>query len=195
MVRALVGLGNPGPAYLLTRHNLGHWWVDALAAEAEARWRSERRWGVETAEVVLADCPLVLIKSLGYMNESGGPVRAFCAYRRWSAEDLLVAHDDLDLPVGTVRLKRGGGDGGHNGLKDLAAHLGSGFARLRFGIGRPSPGAPTVDYVLAVPPAAEREVLIEAVRRGVSVLPLFLSRGFEVATSRLHAPVSDEEGA
>jgi len=196
VIRALVGLGNPGPDYLLTRHNLGHWCVDALAEDARARWRNERRWGVETAEIVCADRPLVLVKSLGYMNESGGPVGRLCAYRRWTAEDLLVAHDDLDLPVGTVRLKQGGGDGGHNGLKDLAAHLGAGFTRLRFGIGRPPPGRPVVDYVLSVPPASEREALIAAVGRGVEILPLLLTRGFEAATARLHAPAPkpDAEG-
>lgn len=188
MIRALAGLGNPGPAYVLTRHNLGHWCVDALAEDEGARWRADHRRGVETAEVTVAGCPLVLVKSLGYMNESGGPLRAFCAYRRWGAEDLLVAHDDLDLPVGTVRLKRGGGDGGHNGLKDLAARLGAGFARLRLGIGRPPRGASVIDYVLAVPPAAEREALIEAVRRALAILPVLLEQGFEVATSRLHAP-------
>ena len=193
MLRALVGLGNPGPAYLLTRHNLGHWWVDALAEEARARWKSERRWGVEAAELVLGDRPLVLVKSLGYMHESGAPVRAFAAYRRWAAEDLLVAHDDLDLPTGTVRLKRGGGDGGHNGLKDLIACLGAGFARLRFGIGRPRSGMPVIDYVLGVPSAAEREVLIDAVRRGVEILPRLLTDGFEAATAHLHAPRASAE--
>jgi PTH1 family peptidyl-tRNA hydrolase len=194
VVRALVGLGNPGPNYLLTRHNLGHWWIDALTGDGDVRWRRQSRLGVETAEIVLADRPLVLVKSLGYMNESGGPVRAFCAYRRWTADDLLVAHDDLDLPVGTVRLKRGGGDGGHNGLKDLIAHLGPSFVRLRFGIGRPPPGAAVVDYVLAVPPKAEREALIEAVRRGVEILPCLLTQGVEKATARLHAPPAAERG-
>lgn len=193
MIRALVGLGNPGPSYLLSRHNLGHWCVDALAMREGVRWRSDSRHGLETAALSLEGRPLLLAKTLSYMNESGGPIQSLLALRHWSVSELLVAHDDLDLPVGSVRLKVGGGSGGHNGLKDLIARLGEDFLRLRFGIGRPPPGDSVVDYVLSAPPPDEREALLAAVARALDVLPLLLTRGVEVATSRLHAPARAAE--
>lgn len=137
----VVGLGNPGPTYAGTRHNAGAMVVDLLAERAGAPLKSQRKFRADVAEVRLGDLPgsrAVLAKPHTYMNESGGPVALLADFYKITPERLLVVHDELDLPFGTVRLKLGGGDNGHNGLRSVRARIGTGdYCRLRFGIGRP----------------------------------------------------------
>lgn len=186
MFRLLVGLGNPGPAYEKTRHNAGFWFVDRVASCHDCTWKEEPRFRAWIA-TVRTEGGIRLMKPLTYMNRSGIAVAAMATYYKISPENILVAHDDLDFEPGLVRLKRGGGHGGHNGLRDIVTHLGTGeFARLRFGIGRPR-GAMAADYVLAPPLPPEREAIVGAIERVVECLPELLQGKLESVMNRLHA--------
>lgn len=152
----VVGLGNPGPAYVFTRHNVGFWAVDDLADRHGARFSSAARHRAETTTVTLPAAPgvdaikLILAKPATYMNESGRAVQAVAAFHKIAPENIIAIHDELDLGPGQLRLKSGGGDNGHNGLKSMRAHLGTGeFLRVRVGIGRPPGRQPAADWVLA----------------------------------------------
>jgi PTH1 family peptidyl-tRNA hydrolase len=182
----MAALGNPGPEYPLSRHNAGFWFADRLAATAGSRFRPDRRLGGDVARVDLSGHEIRILKPMTFMNQSGGPVGAFCGYFRIPVESLLVIHDDLDLPTGTLRLKRGGGHGGHNGLRDIIARCGSGFMRLRIGIGRPPPGINPVDYVLSRPDSEDESLLLAAVESGISLLPLLFEKGMESVMQALH---------
>ncbi|TDD70924.1 aminoacyl-tRNA hydrolase [Jiangella aurantiaca] len=148
----VVGLGNPGPTYAGTRHNAGAMVVDLLAERAGAPLKSQRRLRADVAEVRLGGVPgvrAVLAKPRTYMNESGGPVALLADFYKIAPDHLLVVHDELDLPFGTIRLKLGGGDNGHNGLRSVRARIGTGdYCRLRFGIGRPPGRMDPAAYVL-----------------------------------------------
>jgi len=137
-LKIIVGLGNPGPEHLLTRHNAGFWFVDALAARLGARFRSHTRFQGEICRAPLGGTELTLLKPMTYMNRSGLSIRALSDYLKVPAQEILVAHDELDLPVGQVRFKFGGGHGGHNGLRDTITHIGADFWRLRLGIAHPA---------------------------------------------------------
>jgi len=150
-IRMIVGLGNPGPDYDETRHNAGFWLVDLLARQHGGTFRSERKFNAEAASSRIDGADVLLLKPQTFMNRSGQAVQAACAYLKIPVEEVLVAHDDLDLQPGDARLKLGGGHGGHNGLRDLIAHLGAGFWRLRLGIGHPGNRAEVIDYVLKRP--------------------------------------------
>ncbi len=186
----VAGLGNPGPGYEGTRHNAGFWLVEALARRAGAALREEPRFRARLARAEVHGRDLRLLEPLTYMNRSGEAVAAVARFYRYPPEAILVAHDDLDLPPGAVRLKRGGGHGGHNGLRDVIARLGSrDFFRLRLGIGHPGPGADVVGYVLSRPPAAERAAIEAAIEAALEALPDILSgepRRLDRAMSRLH---------
>jgi PTH1 family peptidyl-tRNA hydrolase len=182
----MAALGNPGSEYQLSRHNAGFWFADRLAATGGCRFRSDRRLGGDWAQVDVSGHAIRILKPMTFMNQSGGSVGAFCAYFRIPLESLLVIHDDLDLPVGTVRLKRGGGHGGHNGLRDVIDRCGSGFMRLRIGIGRPPPEVNPIDYVLARPDPEDESLLLEAVESGIKLLPLLFDKGMESAMQALH---------
>lgn len=176
----VVGLGNPGPRYAGTRHNAGFLVVDLLAERIGGRFRSRGRCDV--LEGRLADAPLVLAKPRSYMNESGGPIAAVSRFYKVPVDRLTIVHDDLDLPFGTLRLKRGGGDGGHNGLRSATAVLGSReYARVRFGIGRPPGRQDPADYVLRDFSAAERKELGYLVDRAADAVEALLSDGLEAA--------------
>lgn len=193
-LRVVVGLGNPGPEYALTRHNAGFWFVDELARRYDGRLRPERRYGAETARIRVAGIDLWLLKPLTYMNRSGSCIRAFCDYLRIPVAEVLVAHDDLDLPPGTVRLKRGGGAGGHNGLKDTITHLGEDFWRLRLGIGHPGQRDEVIDYVLRRAGTAEQAEIETAVVRAVEEFPRLIEEGAQRVMNRLHsAPAGSSE--
>jgi peptidyl-tRNA hydrolase, PTH1 family len=156
----VVGLGNPGPKYAETRHNVGAEVVSLLSVRTGAPFKAARRRRSDVAETRLGTPPgvrAVLAKPRSYMNESGGPVAALCDFYKVSPERLVVIHDELDLPFGTIRVKKGGGDGGHNGLRSIRAALGTGdYIRLRFGIGRPPGRMEPAAYVLKPFSAAER---------------------------------------
>ncbi|RMG28270.1 MAG: aminoacyl-tRNA hydrolase [Gammaproteobacteria bacterium] len=183
----MAGLGNPGPRYEATRHNAGFWFADALAAECGGRWRTESRFQGKWCTCHLEGHPIRLLKPTTYMNHSGRSVAAAVRYFDLPAASLLVVHDDLDLPPGTARLKRGGGHGGHNGLRDLIAHLGTrDFLRLRLGIGHPGQRDAVVDYVLSRPRLEEREAIEAAIRDALAVMPLVLAGRLEAAMNALH---------
>ncbi|MGD2084087.1 MAG: aminoacyl-tRNA hydrolase [Chromatiales bacterium] len=187
-VRLLVGLGNPGPRYEDTRHNAGYWLVDAVARRFASGFRPEPRFFGEVCRLRLGggrEC--WALKPTTYMNRSGQSVSAFCRYYRIEPAEVLVAHDELDLDPGVVRLKRGGGHAGHNGLRDLVKALDSGdFLRLRLGIGHPGHRDRVVDYVLTRASRGEEAAIRDALDRVVDILPTLLDGDVERAMNRLH---------
>lgn len=186
-LRLIVGLGNPGAEHLRTRHNAGFWFVDALAQREGARFGAESKLRGETAKVQIDGQPVWLLKPTTFMNASGASVGAALRYWKIEPEEMLVAHDDLDLPAGTARLKFDGGHGGQNGLRDLFAHVGHGrFHRLRIGIGHPGHKDRVLGWVLGRPSAADEGAMLEAIGRSLDVLPLAVAGDFERAMSRLH---------
>ncbi|HEV8519456.1 MAG TPA: aminoacyl-tRNA hydrolase [Burkholderiales bacterium] len=196
-MKLVVGLGNPGKKYERTRHNAGFWWVERLAQGLKAVFRSESKFHGRIAK--LAQPEIWLLLPATYMNESGRAVAATASFYKIVPQEILVVHDELDLPPGSVKLKLGGGLSGHNGLKDIAEGLGSrDFWRLRIGIGHPRDTAATeqdvVDYVLHPPRAEEQPLIDDAVARGLGIWPLLAEDKHEAAMLRLHTkPVSAEE--
>jgi PTH1 family peptidyl-tRNA hydrolase len=186
-LRIIVGLGNPGPEHLVTRHNAGFWLVDLLARRHSGEFRDYRKFSGETAKINIEGQEIVLLKPTTYMNRSGLSIRQLSDFYKIKPEDILVAHDELDLPVGTVRLKQGGGHGGHNGLRDTIAHIGETFWRMRLGIGHPGNKAEVIDYVLTRAPRAEEDLILDAVATAVDCIPLLLEQGAERAMTRLHS--------
>lgn len=186
-LRVIVGLGNPGPEHLVTRHNAGFWFVDLLARRHGGEFRDYRKYSGETARITLSEREIILLKPTTYMNRSGLSVRQVSDFYKIAPEEILVAHDELDLPVGSVRLKQGGGHGGHNGLRDTITHIGETFWRLRLGIGHPGNKADVIDYVLTRAPRAEEDTILETVSTAADVVPLLLEQGAERAMSRLHS--------
>jgi len=185
-LRIIVGLGNPGPEHRLTRHNAGFWFVDALAARLGARYRSHTHFHGEISRVTFAGEDLTLLKPMTYMNRSGLAIRALTDYLKVDTAQVMVVHDELDLPVGEARLKFGGGAGGHNGLRDTITHIGPDFWRLRLGIGHPGDKSQVLDYVLRRAPEAEQNEILEAVARSLDALEVFLTQGAEKAMNGLH---------
>ena len=147
-LKLIVGLGNPGREYARTRHNAGWWLVDELAAQARATWRHDAKQNTDLARASIAGTELWLLKPTAFMNRSGIPVAAVANFYRIAPADILVVHDDIDLPPGVVRLKQGGGHGGHNGLRDVMAQIGPEFWRVRIGIGHPGHKDLVHGYVL-----------------------------------------------
>jgi peptidyl-tRNA hydrolase, PTH1 family len=186
-LRIIVGLGNPGPEHLVTRHNAGFWFVDLLARRHGGEFRDYRKFSGETAKINVEGYEIVLLKPTTYMNRSGLSIRQLSDFYKISPEDILVAHDELDLPVGSVRLKQGGGHGGHNGLRDTIAHIGEAFWRMRLGVGHPGNKAEVIDYVLTRAPRAEEDLILDAVGTAVDSVPLLLEQGAERAMTRLHS--------
>lgn len=194
-MRLIAGLGNPGPEYSETRHNAGFWFVDACARKLGARLAPESRYFGEAARVRAEGRDVWLLKPLTFMNRSGQAVATLARFYKINPEEILVVHDELDLLPGEIRLKQGGGNGGHNGLKDLAAQLGSGdFWRLRLGIGHPRSlglAQEVVDFVLHRPRSHEREALDIALARGLDELSALLRGEFSAAMQRLHTKAEE----
>jgi PTH1 family peptidyl-tRNA hydrolase len=188
-LRIIVGLGNPGPEHLVTRHNAGFWFVDLLARRHGGEFRDYRKYSGETAKVSIGGQEIILLKPTTYMNRSGLAIRQLSDFFKIASEDILVAYDELDLPVGSVRLKHAGGHGGHNGMRDVIAHIGENFWRLRLGIGHPGNKAEVIDYVLTRAPRAEEDLILEAVSTAADSVPLLLEQGAERAMTRLHSRV------
>ena len=185
-MRLVVGLGNPGRRYEATRHNAGFWWVDAIAAELGVELRPEPRFQGDVGRFKRADADCWFLKPTTFMNESGRSVRALCDFYKISQSELLVVHDELDLDPGVAKLKQNGGVAGHNGLRDLAAHLGRDFWRLRIGIGHPGDRALVSSYVLSPPRVDETKLISSALERSLTVWPQLLGDDFEGAMHRLH---------
>lgn len=182
----IVGLGNPGPTYARTRHNAGFELVDELARRSGASLRHEGRHQGDLGRANIAGTEVWLLKPMTYMNLSGQSVRSVAGFYRIAPQSILVAHDELDFAPGVVRLKEGGGAGGHNGLRDLIEQLGDEFWRLRIGIGRPEDRDAVLNYVLGRPPAAEADLIHEAVLAAADAVPVMLTEGAQKAMNRLH---------
>ena len=188
MISLIAGLGNPGARYRKTRHNAGFWFLDALAGEHRARWREERKFFGEYCAIRLGADKLHLCKPQTSMNASGRSVAAICRFYDIAPEALVVVHDDLDLPEGVARLKQGGGHGGHNGLRDIIAALGSReFYRLRLGIDHPGERCEVVEYVLHPPGREGRARLEAALVRGVRAVEIMACDGADKAIHWLHS--------
>lgn len=185
-LKMIVGLGNPGPEHLLTRHNAGFWFVDALAAKLGGRFRSHSKFQGEICRASLGEGEITLLKPTTYMNRSGLAIRALSDYLKVAPAEILVAHDELDLPVGEVRFKLGGGHGGHNGMRDVVTHMGPDFWRLRLGVGHPGDKSQVIDHVLRRAPKDEEEKILAAVAMALEALPVFLEQGSERAMNELH---------
>lgn len=187
-VKLIAGLGNPGPAYEQTRHNAGFWWADAFAHAHKMSFRTEARFHGMTARGQVHGHEIMLLKPQTFMNASGRAVVALALYYKILPQHILVVHDELDLPPGSAKLKFGGGHGGHNGLKDIAAHLGTkDFWRLRIGIGHPGERSEVVDYVLHEPRREEAELIDTAMRRAQDVSHLIIEGKMEAAMLKLHS--------
>ena len=188
----IVGLGNPGSRYSQTRHNAGFWVLDALHNEAdsgsgETRFRLQAKLSAEIwrGRIYGKDC--IFAKPAVFMNHSGQAVRALVDYYKISVDRLLVAYDDLDLPPGTIRLKKGGGHGGHNGMRDIFRHLDdTGFMRLRIGIGHPGFKGAVTGYVLSRPSADQEQKIMHSIGDAVDVMPDLLAGDVSKATKDLH---------
>ncbi|HEY6644158.1 aminoacyl-tRNA hydrolase [Povalibacter sp.] len=185
-IKIIVGLGNPGPEHVLTRHNAGFWFVDALAARLDGRFRSHTRFHGEICRVTIDGEEITLLKPATYMNRSGLAIRALSDYLKVKPLETLVVHDELDLPVGDVRFKLGGGHGGHNGLRDTITHIGADFWRLRVGIGHPGDKSQVIDYVLRRAPKDEEEKILTSIASSLDALQVFLREGAEKAMNGLH---------
>jgi PTH1 family peptidyl-tRNA hydrolase len=187
-IRLVVGLGNPGPEYALTRHNVGFWFVDALAERHGQTFRAEAKLHGQLCRLSLGGADLRLLKPSTYMNRSGQSVAAVARYFDIPPESILVAHDELDLPVATLRLKRGGGHAGHNGLRDTIPALGSpDFWRLRIGIGHPGDRNLVTGYVLGRASKDEALRILEALADAEGLIDDFMLGRFQPAMNRLHS--------
>ena len=185
---AVVGLGNPGEKYARTRHNAGHMLIDVLAERSGGTLKAHRATGTHALGARMGEERVLLATSDSYMNTSGGPVKKLLDYYKIEPENLIVIHDDLDLPFGTLKLKRGGGEGGHNGLKSITSTTGNkNYIRLRFGIGRPPGRQDPADYVLRPFSLAERADLPTLLERGADAIEDVIANGLEKATMRLHS--------
>ena len=186
-MQLIVGLGNPGPEYAGTRHNAGFWLVDDLPGAVGA-WKNENRFAGALCRLSLWGHDCRVLKPGTFMNRSGQSIAAVSRFFRIPPESILVVHDDLDLPAGTVRVKRGGGDGGHNGIKDTIAQLGSReFLRLRLGVGHPGHREKVVGWVLKAPTRDEEAAIRAAIDAALDELPTILDGELEKAMNRLHS--------
>lgn len=186
ILNAIVGLGNPGPEYAHTRHNVGFWLVDALAQKYGGNFRAQAQYHGELCRIALAGREITLLKPQTFMNRSGLAVRALCDYLKFPTHQLLIAYDELDLPVGVARFKFAGGAGGHNGMRDVISHIGEECWRLRIGIGHPGNKAEVIDYVLRRAPAAEEAQIQDSIGRAIDAIGIFLEQGAEKAMNGLH---------
>ena len=192
-IRLITGLGNPGEKYERTRHNAGYWWVDAIADAKRAAWKRETKFSGWTTRVEEGGREFFLLKPATYMNESGRSVSALMRFFKIEPGELLVVHDELDLPPGAVKLKRGGGTGGHNGLEDIVDALGTkDFWRLRVGIGHPGHKDLVADYVLDRARRAEQDAIDPPFERSFGLLPHLAGGRMQDAMTWLHTDPAAE---
>ncbi len=186
-LKAVVGLGNPGDKYSKTRHNAGFWLIQQLSERHHGGFRAQSRLHGLHGQIRVSGHDLHLLMPTTFMNASGRAVRALLDFYKLEPEEILVAHDELDLPSGTVRLKRGGGPGGHNGLKDVIRCIGPDFPRLRLGVGHPGARDQVLGHVLSPPGKAEAQALEQAVDDGCRAIEACLSGGWDGAVNQLHS--------
>lgn len=186
-IRLVAGLGNPGLSYDQTRHNAGFWFVDELSSRFGGQFRPEAKFFGQVGKISLAGVDVWLLKPTIYMNRSGLSLNRFCSYFKIPLNQILVVHDEIDLPPGTARLKRAGGHGGHNGLRDVIAHMGREFWRLRLGVGHPGHRDQVIDYVLSRPASSEEDAIRQSIVQAAAVMELVIAGDLEKAMHRLHS--------
>ncbi|MCI0655229.1 MAG: aminoacyl-tRNA hydrolase [Methylococcaceae bacterium] len=183
----IAGLGNPSAYYEKTRHNAGFWFVEKLASKESVEFHPESRFSGLIAKFACAGRIALLVKPLTFMNRTGQSIGAVSRYYDIPPDNILVAHDELDFPAGTVRLKTDGGHGGHNGLRDVISNLGANnFLRVRIGIGHPGDRSQVMDYVLGTPSAEDRQAIEQAIGRSAELLPKIVSGCIAEAMNRLN---------
>ncbi len=185
-IRLIAGLGNPGEKHEPTRHNAGFWFVDTLAAREHATFKSEAKFKGEVAHFFSHGEKIWLLKPQTYMNDSGESLRPFCDFYKISTEEVLVAHDEIDLPNGEVKIKWSGGHGGHNGLRSIFAHLNKDFWRLRIGVGHPGHKDQVVSYVLKKTGREDRAVIDDAIYDAMNIIEDCVAGDMEAAMRKLH---------
>ena len=190
-ITLIIGLGNPGEKYSKTRHNAGFWFIDELAKKVGASFKTESKFSGEVAKASIDGKPVWLLKPSTFMNRSGLAAHQLSSFYKIPAQQILVAYDELDLPVGTARLKKGGGHGGHNGLRDLHAQIGKEYLRLRLGIGHPGDSKKVADYVLSRPSQNDEIGIINAIDRSLDVIEKVISGDLEKAMNILHTEHKD----
>ncbi|MBF1285638.1 aminoacyl-tRNA hydrolase [Neisseria sicca] len=187
-IKMIVGLGNPGGEYEQTRHNAGFWFLDELAWQWKVSFKEEKKFFGEVARANLTGGDVWLLKPMTFMNRSGQSVAALAQFYKIKPEEILVVHDELDVPCGRIKFKLGGGNGGHNGLKDIQARLGTpDYYRLRLGIDHPGDRNLVVAYVLNKPSAEHRQQIDEAIAKSLKAMPKIMSGEWEEATRFLHS--------
>ncbi len=186
-LKLIVGLGNPGPEHAMDRHNAGYWFADTLASRYRGFFHHQKKFHGDISRVDLDGNDVRLLKPVTFMNQSGLAVRSLISYLDIKSGEILVAHDDLDLKSGTVRLKWAGGAGGHNGLRNVVSHIGPDFYRLRLGIGHPGSKSEVTDYVLRRASKGDEEELLSCIIDAVEVMPTLLGHGEEKAKTKLHS--------
>ena len=187
MIKLFVGLGNPGPEYAATRHNAGFWWIDQLARRLNVSLTLERAYKGRVARASVAGQSVWLLEPQTFMNLSGQSVSALARFFKIAPDEILVAHDELDLPAGEAKLKFGGGHAGHNGLRDIHAQLGTGdYWRLRLGIGHPGARHEVVGWVLQRPPLDEQIAIEQAIDRAAAAFELLAAGDMNAATQCIH---------
>ena len=187
-IKAIVGLGNPGSKYTETRHNAGFWFIEELARSKSVNFSPEKKFHGEVAKLVTPKNNIWLLKPSTFMNLSGLSVNSLMSFYRIAPENLLVVHDEIDLPPGEIKLKRGGGHGGHNGLRDIINQLGDkSFLRLRIGVGHPGSKDQVVDYVLRNPSKDDHISIDAAISCGLNMMPDLLDGDLEKAMQDLHS--------
>ncbi|MEH6551448.1 MAG: aminoacyl-tRNA hydrolase [Pseudomonadales bacterium] len=188
-IQLIVGLGNPGPDYANTRHNAGEWLVESLARQFGCNLQPESKFFGSTGRVTIAGNDVRLLVPSTFMNRSGQAIAAMATFYKIPVQSILVAHDELDLPPGTARLKTGGGHGGHNGLRDTIASMGNqkDFARLRIGIGHPGHADKVTGYVLGKCPSKERDIIEAAIDAAIDQMPAIVSGDHGQAMNQLHS--------
>jgi len=184
--KLIVGLGNPGSQYEETRHNAGFFLVDEVAYRNGGNFAPEKKFQGEVARALIGARDIRLLKPATFMNLSGESVQAVASFFRIDASEILVAHDELDLPPGTVRLKKGGGHGGHNGLRDIIRHIGKDFWRIRLGIGHPGSASQVSSFVLKRAPVSELDLLKKSIDAVMGEMPTIASGDLEAAMRVLH---------
>jgi peptidyl-tRNA hydrolase, PTH1 family len=187
-LRLIAGLGNPGSEYARTRHNAGFWFIEQLAADLSERFLLESKLQAEVCKARLGGDSVLLVKPLTFMNRSGQCLSAILRYYKIEADQMLVAHDELDLPTGTARLKFDGGHGGQNGLRDIIAHLGHArFHRLRIGIGHPGNKDQVTPWVLGQPGKQDAELMNDSIAKALTAVPIMFDKGMGEAMKFLNS--------
>jgi peptidyl-tRNA hydrolase, PTH1 family len=182
-IKLIVGLRNPGDAYAHTRHNAGGWFVEALATHLNVSFKHEKKLRGELAQLD----SYKLLLPLEFMNHSGLAVQTVCQFYRIQPHEILVAHDELDLPTGRIKLKTGGGHGGHNGLRNIISQLGTtDFHRLRVGIGHPGHKDLVLNYVLSKPSQSDKQLIVDSIDKALAVIPLLSAGDIALAMNQLH---------